>query len=500
MQGLNFGSNMKEKNKEEYAIEVNNVSKSFRIPHEKRVTVYDNLVGCVTGKSYSYEAFEALKDVSFNVKKGETFGIIGRNGSGKSTMLKILANVLTPDNGYVITKNKIAPFLELGVGFQPELTAVENVYLYGAIMGLKRAEMDTKIDYIFEFSELEKFKDTQKSGMYARLAFSTAISTDPDILLIDEALSVGDEAFQKKCAEWIENIKNKGRTIVFVSHDLNSVKNLCSRCLLLNDGKVSCMADTETVIAAYRKIMNTSEDEIETAHVPSNDETDILHIEEPAGMIGIPEQTETAEPIEVKNCMQHIENLQAVKVNETTEISYDNLLSSNVHIGEYTYGNPQIFIWTDRYHVHIGKFCSIDDNVKILVDGDHRLDWVSTFPFGHIIPSIRKNIDHHKGKGDVIIGNDVFIGYGSIVHSGVKIGDGAVVGAGSVVTEDVDNYEVVTGNPAKHVKYRFSEESIEKLMRIKWWDWDIEKISENIELFESQDINSFISKFIKGSG
>jgi lipopolysaccharide transport system ATP-binding protein len=246
--------------------------------------------------------------------------------------------------------------------------------------------------------------------------------------------------------------------------------------------------------------MNTSEDEIETAHVPSNDETDILHIEEPAGMIGIPEQTETAEPIEVKNCMQHIENLQAVKVNETTEISYNNLLSSNVHIGEYTYGNPQIFIWTDRYHVHIGKFCSIDDNVKILVDGDHRLDWVSTFPFGHIIPSIRKNIDHHKGKGDVIIGNDVFIGYGSIVHSGVKIGDGAVVGAGSVVTEDVDNYEVVTGNPAKHVKYRFSEESIEKLMRIKWWDWDIEKISENIELFESQDINSFISKFIKGSG
>ena len=243
-----FGSNIKPKNEEEYAIEVNNVSKSFRIPHEKRTTVYANLVGKITGKSYSYETFEALKDVSFKVKKGETFGIIGRNGSGKSTMLKILANVLTPDRGSVVVKNKIAPFLELGVGFQPDLTAIENVYLYGAVMGIKHSEMNKKVDDIFEFAELDKFKDTKlknfSSGMYARLAFSTAISTDPDVLLIDEALSVGDEAFQRKCTEWIESVRKKGKTIVVVSHDITSIETLCSRCLLLNNGKVTCIGDT----------------------------------------------------------------------------------------------------------------------------------------------------------------------------------------------------------------------------------------------------------------
>ena len=485
MRKLLFGSNVGPKSEEEYAIEVNNVSKRFRIPHEKRTTVYDNLVGKITGKSYSYEAFEALKDVSFKVKKGEAFGIIGRNGSGKSTMLKILANVLSPDRGSVVVKNKIAPFLELGVGFQPDLTAIENVYLYGAIMGIKHAEMNTKVDYIFEFSELEKFKDTKlknfSSGMYARLAFSTAISTDPDVLLIDEALSVGDEAFQRKCTEWIGNIRRKGKTIVFVSHDLKSVENLCSRCLLLNDGQVTSIGDTEVVIKKYHQIMNTPEDETK-------------------GPIEATEQEETTKPTKTKNYIQQIENLQIVEESETKELSNNDLLVSNVHIGKYTYGGPQIFIWTDKHHIHIGKFCLIDPNVKILVDGDRRTDCVSTFPLVHISPSIRKNMDHHNGKGDVIIGNNVSIGYGSMILSGVKIGDGAVIEAGSVVTKDVDNYEVVAGNPAKHVKYRFSEEQIKKLMEMKWWDWDIEKINENIELFESPDINLFISKLNKNSG
>lgn len=178
------------------------MSKCFRIPHEKRVTVYDNVIGKIKGKSYTYEVFEALKDVTFNVKKGETFGIIGENGSGKSTILKIISGVLVADTGSVKVKGKMAPFLELGVGFQPELTAVENVYLYGALMGMNRSEMDAKLDSIFEFAELERFRDTKlknySSGMYARLAFATSISIDPDILLIDEVLSVGDQAFQAK--------------------------------------------------------------------------------------------------------------------------------------------------------------------------------------------------------------------------------------------------------------------------------------------------------------
>jgi len=241
---------------DDYAIEVNNVSKSFRIPHEKRTTVYDNLIGKITGKSCSYEIFEALKNVSFKVKKGETLGIIGENGSGKSTLLKILTGVLVSDTGSVKVKGKVAPFLELGVGFQPELTAVENVYLYGAIMGMKRKEMDVRLDSIFEFAELDRFRDAKlknfSSGMYTRLAFATAISTDPDVLLLDEVLSVGDEAFQKKCNEKMDEYRRNGKTIVFVSHSSESVRNLCKISMLLNNGRMVSIGLTDEIIADYQ--------------------------------------------------------------------------------------------------------------------------------------------------------------------------------------------------------------------------------------------------------
>jgi lipopolysaccharide transport system ATP-binding protein len=239
----------------EYAIEVNSVSKCFKVPHEKKTTVYDNIIGKITGRSYSYEIFEALKDVSFKVKKGETFGIIGENGSGKSTLLKILAGVLVPDKGSVSINERIAPFLELGVGFQPELTAFENVYLYGAIMGMKRKDMDMKIDSIFEFAELERFKNSKlknfSSGMYARLAFATAISTDPDVLLIDEVLSVGDAAFQSKCYDKINEYKQKRKTIVFVSHSLGTIEEICDECLFLHKGNFESIGATEDVISDY---------------------------------------------------------------------------------------------------------------------------------------------------------------------------------------------------------------------------------------------------------
>jgi len=244
-------------NESEYMIEVNNVSKHFKIPHEKRTTVYDNIIGKITGSSYSYEVFEALTDVSFKIKKGETFGIIGENGSGKSTLLKILAGVLVPDSGSVKVRGKVAPFLELGVGFQPELTAVENVYLYGAIMGMKRKEMDAKLDSVFEFAELERFRDAKlknfSSGMYARLAFATAISTDPDVLLIDEVLAVGDEAFQARCTDAINDFKNDGRTIVYVSHSLETVKQLCEKSLLLHNSRIETLDYSGKVISDYHK-------------------------------------------------------------------------------------------------------------------------------------------------------------------------------------------------------------------------------------------------------
>ncbi len=245
------------------AIVVEGLSKRFRIPHEKKGTFYDHLVGLVKGGSYSYEEFWALKDVSFSVKEGETFGVIGPNGCGKSTLLKILAGVLYPDSGKVRMGGKIAPFLELGVGFQPELTATENIRLYGAIMGLSRRDTDEKREDILEFAELKRFENMKlknfSSGMYVKLAFSTAIQTDPDILLVDEVLSVGDETFQKKCAQKIKEIRRAGKTIVFVSHALGTVRDLCERCVLLDEGQVVSMGETEQVVEEYVRMMQENE-------------------------------------------------------------------------------------------------------------------------------------------------------------------------------------------------------------------------------------------------
>jgi len=186
------------------AIIVDNISKKFRIPHEKKTTVFQNIVGLIK-RQFSYEEFWALKDVSFEVNKGEALGIIGRNGSGKSTLLKILARVLYSDSGSVSLNGKVASFLELGVGFQPELTAKENVYIYSSILGLRRKQVDRIYDDIFDFAELKKFENMKlknfSSGMYLRLAFATAIHANPDTFLIDEVFAVGDEAFQKKCRD-----------------------------------------------------------------------------------------------------------------------------------------------------------------------------------------------------------------------------------------------------------------------------------------------------------
>jgi len=236
------------------AIIVNNISKRFKIPHEKKITLFQNIVGVIK-RQFDYEEFWALRDVTFEIKKGETFGIIGRNGSGKTTLLKILARVLYPDGGSVTMDGKLASFLELGVGFQPELTAKENIYIYSSILGMGRKEVNKKYGDIFDFAELRKFENMKlknfSSGMYLRLAFSTAIHANPDTLLIDEVFAVGDEAFQKKCIDKINEFKEQGKTIVFVSHDLNAVKNLCQRSLLLNAGMIISIGATEGVINDY---------------------------------------------------------------------------------------------------------------------------------------------------------------------------------------------------------------------------------------------------------
>lgn len=167
----------------------------------------------------------------------------------------------------------------------------------------------------------------------------------------------------------------------------------------------------------------------------------------------------------------------------------------NVFIDKYTYGEPLILDWTHKYKLEIGKFCSIAGNVQIILDGNHRSDWVSMYPF-YLIQGVTQREGHPLGKGDMKIGHDVWIGRGAIILPGVSIGNGAVVGAGSVVTKNVEAYSITAGNPARHIRYRFTYEQIEKLEKIQWWNWDIDKIKTNVSLLQSDDINSFINKFI----
>ena len=241
-----------------YAVVAENVSKRFKIPHEKRTTLFQNIVGLVK-RQFDYEEFWALRDLSFEIKKGETFGVIGKNGSGKTTLLKIMAKVLYPDAGSIRLNGKVASFLELGVGFQLELTAKENVYIYSSILGMSSKETKKKYGDIFEFAELRKFENMKlknfSSGMYLRLAFSTAIYANPETLLIDEVFAVGDEAFQKKCTDKINELRQQNKTIVFVSHSLDAIKRLCQRSLLISDGKIISIGNTEGVISDYRAML-----------------------------------------------------------------------------------------------------------------------------------------------------------------------------------------------------------------------------------------------------
>lgn len=243
------------------AIEVKNISKKFRIHHEKRNSVYEKVTSFFNRKKY-YEELEVLKNVSFSVKKGEMLGIIGLNGSGKSTLLKLIAKILHPDEGTIGTKGKVTPILALGTGFQTELTAYDNVILYGMILGFTKNQIKSKLKSIFEFAELEKFMDTQlknfSSGMYSRLAFSTAIQVDPDILLVDEVLSVGDLPFQEKSFNEFMKIRNSGKSIVLVSHDLETVRKLCDRVLILHEGKLHIIGKPNEVIEEYVRLTSKS--------------------------------------------------------------------------------------------------------------------------------------------------------------------------------------------------------------------------------------------------
>ncbi|TAK20584.1 MAG: ABC transporter ATP-binding protein [Nitrosarchaeum sp.] len=235
-------------------LEIKNLSKVFKIYHEKNNTIFEFIVSSFK-RSKKFEHLDVLKNVSFNVRKGEMLGIIGSNGSGKSTLLKIIANILIPDSGQVSITGKVIPLLEIGTGFNGELTARDNVILYGLLLGFSKKEILNKLEKIIKFAELENFVDTKlknfSTGMYARLAFSTAIEVNPDILLIDEVLSVGDESFQHKSFKKFLEFKSKGKTLIFVSHNLEQVKKLCDNVLWLKNGHVESYGEPEKVIKDY---------------------------------------------------------------------------------------------------------------------------------------------------------------------------------------------------------------------------------------------------------
>jgi ABC-2 type transport system ATP-binding protein len=235
-------------------VNVENVSREFRKYYQK---TFKEFLTDRHAKNFN-KVFWALKDVSFEVKDGSTLGLLGRNGSGKSTLLKIISGVLTPSGGQVTRPVATAALLELGAGFQPDMTGRENIYLNSSILGRSKKDTENVIDDIIDFSGISEFIDTPvkffSSGMYARLGFSIAIHTDPELLLVDEVLAVGDEPFQKKCLDRIQSMQKEGRTIILVTHDTNTVAQFCDTAVALDHGTVLAKGDTTSVINAYRAL------------------------------------------------------------------------------------------------------------------------------------------------------------------------------------------------------------------------------------------------------
>ncbi|WP_254926254.1 ABC transporter ATP-binding protein [Bordetella genomosp. 11] len=361
-----------------------------------------------------FREFWALRDVSFEIRRGEAVGIIGRNGSGKSTILQIICGTLSPTTGSVETYGRIAALLELGSGFNPEFTGRENVYMNAAVLGLTRAEVDRRFDDILDFAEIGDFIDqptkNYSSGMQLRLAFAVAINVDPEILVVDEALSVGDERFQRKCFSRIEEIRSRGATILFVSHSGNTIVELCDRAILLDSGDCLVVGEPKTVVGRYQRLLYAADDvrakirvEIASADAESDRDTSFPLVE--AGRGGSEDTATSGKPVEeVKNREQ----------DEGPEESYDPALlpSSTIEyeINGATIENPMV-LTPDGHQVN---------NVR----RGRRYQYVYTVRF-------------HKGAGSVAFGmliktiNGLELG-GAISASQPSLGI-EYVAAGSVI-------------------------------------------------------------------
>lgn len=240
-------------------VSVEDLQKSFRLPNEQSSGFKQLLINTLRGKK-GYEIQHVLKGVTFDIREGEFFGIVGRNGSGKSTLLKMLAGIYAPNKGSVSINGSLTPFIELGVGFNPELTGRENIFLNGALLGFSHADVASMYESIVEFAELEKFMDQKlknySSGMQVRLAFSIAIKAQSDILLIDEVLAVGDAAFQRKCFDYFMKLKRDKKTVILVTHDMGAVRQYCDRAIMIDKGEIVQSGSVEKVAQAYQKLFN----------------------------------------------------------------------------------------------------------------------------------------------------------------------------------------------------------------------------------------------------
>lgn len=317
----------------EIAIHVENLSKSYRIAHQaggKRYkTLREDLValprrlsGLARGQSGTSETFWALKDVSFDVHEGEVVGIIGRNGAGKSTLLKILSRITEPTRGRAEIYGRVGSLLEVGTGFHPELTGRENVFLSGAVLGMTRAEVQRKFDEIVAFAEVEKFLDTPakhySSGMYVRLGFAVAAHLEPEILVVDEVLAVGDAEFQKKCLGKMGDVAKEGRTVLFVSHNMQAIRHLCSRAVLLERGGITSSGATDTVIGEYLQSLPQAEglDSVDTLirQLPPDPafRLESVRLIQVGKTIG--RQVLNGDPLEIEICYQVLERTTGLRV------------------------------------------------------------------------------------------------------------------------------------------------------------------------------------------
>lgn len=354
---------------DDVAIKVENVSKSFKLPHEKSGTV-KNIFLNIFRHGSTYEKQEVLKNISFDIKKGEFFGIVGRNGSGKSTLLKLMARIYDPERGHIQINGKLTPFIELGVGFNPELTGRENVFLNGALLGFSRKEMELMYDEIVGFAELERFMEQKlknySSGMQVRLGFSIAIKANSDILILDEVLAVGDAAFQKKCYDYFSDLKENQKTVILVSHDMEAVQRFCTRALLLEKGKIVSTGLSQTVGDEYKEMFlkeiktktltqNNSQNLFKLISATVQGGEDTIAVLKPNEQIKITMKLEALKDISTKvNYGLNILNSAGILVfatsTNTHSVSLNNLKKGQTV--EITHKLPNYFT-DDFYHVNI---------------------------------------------------------------------------------------------------------------------------------------------------